>query len=134
MILHINSGHGYIIKLMFDKYNYAAVVARYLPRDWPESVHPPGSEGWEAMAVTWLLDLAPEYRQYGMACRHPAVLASICGTLSEGLSREHVTDTGLFGPTSLSMHRQEKRPRTTVRGHLSHPRRWPLVRQPHLLP
>jgi hypothetical protein len=71
MILRINSGLGYIIKLMFDQYSYAAVVARYLPRDWPESVHPPGSEGWEAMAVTWLLDLVPEYRQYGMACRHP---------------------------------------------------------------
>ena len=44
-------------------------MARYLPRDWPEGVQPPGSQEWEATAVTWLLDLVPEYRQYPVVRR-----------------------------------------------------------------
>jgi hypothetical protein len=31
-------------------------MARYMPPDWPERVQPPGTEGWEASAVAWLLD------------------------------------------------------------------------------
>jgi hypothetical protein len=30
-------------------------MAQYVPRDWPEGVHPPDSEGWEGTAVTWRL-------------------------------------------------------------------------------
>ena len=44
-------------------------MARYVPPDWPERVQPPGTEGWEASAVTWLLELVPEFRQYGAVCR-----------------------------------------------------------------
>jgi hypothetical protein len=47
-------------------------------------VHPPGSEGWEGTAVTWLLDLVPGYRQYAMVCRHPVILASIARHLIHG--------------------------------------------------
>jgi hypothetical protein len=59
-------------------------MAQYVPPDWPAGVHPPGSEGWEGTAVTWLLDLVPEYRQYTMVCRHPVILASIARHLIHG--------------------------------------------------
>jgi hypothetical protein len=39
-------------------------MVRNMPPGWPQDVQPPGGEGWEATAVTWLLDLVPEYRQY----------------------------------------------------------------------
>lgn len=52
-------------------------MVRYLPQGWLEGVQSPGNEAWEATAVTWLLDLVLEYRQYATACRHLAVLASI---------------------------------------------------------
>lgn len=57
---------------------------RYLSRDRPESVQPPGGDGWEATAVAWLLDLAPEYRQYSVVCRHPVILAYIACHLVHG--------------------------------------------------
>lgn len=44
----------------------------------------PGTEGWEASAVTWLLELVPEFRQYGAVCRHPVILASIARHLIRG--------------------------------------------------
>ena len=59
-------------------------MAQYVPPDWPEGVHPPGSDGWEGTAVAWLLGLVPEYRQYTMVCRHPAILASIARHLVPG--------------------------------------------------
>ena len=59
-------------------------MARYVPPDWPERVQPPGTEGWEASAVTWLLELVPEFRQYGAVCRHPVILASIARHLIRG--------------------------------------------------
>jgi hypothetical protein len=59
-------------------------MAQYVPPDWPVGVHPPGSEGWEGTAVTWLLDLMPEYRQYATVCRHPVILASIARHLLRG--------------------------------------------------
>lgn len=34
-------------------------MADYLPPGWQERLEPPRSEGWEATAVAWLLDLAP---------------------------------------------------------------------------
>jgi hypothetical protein len=46
-------------------------------------VHPPGSEGFEETAVTWLLDVVPpDYRLHGVLRRHPAALAA--------LARHHV--------------------------------------------
>ena len=59
-------------------------MARYVPPDWPERVQPPGTEGWEASAVTWLLELVPEFRQYGAVCRHPVILTSIARHLIRG--------------------------------------------------
>jgi hypothetical protein len=48
----------------------------YLPPGWPAGVHPPGSEGFEATAVAWLLDVVPpDYRLYGVLRRHPVALA-----------------------------------------------------------
>lgn len=55
-----------------------------VPQGWPKAVQPPGSEGWEATAVAWLLDLVPEYREYKMVCRHPVILASIARHIVSG--------------------------------------------------
>lgn len=60
------------------------MTARHLPQDWPERVQPPGTEGWEATAVTWLLDLVPAYRQYPVVRRHPVALAYIAHHLVRG--------------------------------------------------
>jgi hypothetical protein len=59
-------------------------MARNVPSGWPEQVQPPGSDGWEATAVAWLLDLVPEYRAYKMVRRHPVILASIAHHLIRG--------------------------------------------------
>jgi hypothetical protein len=40
-------------------------------------VDPPGSEDWEASAVAWLIDQAPDLRSHTMARRHPVILAVI---------------------------------------------------------
>jgi len=59
------------------------VVAAYLPPGWPAGVHPPGTEGFEQTAVTWLLDVVPpDYRLHGVLRRHPIALAA--------LARHHV--------------------------------------------
>ena len=52
-------------------------MADDLPPGWPDQVAPPGSEGWEATAIAWLLDLAPRYRQYEIVRRYPVILAYI---------------------------------------------------------
>jgi len=58
-------------------------VAAYLPPGWPAGVHPPGTEGFEQTAVTWLLDVVPpDYRLHGVLLRHPLALAA--------LARHHV--------------------------------------------
>jgi hypothetical protein len=38
---------------------YPGRVAAYLPPGWPAGVHPPGTDGFEQTAVTWLLDVLP---------------------------------------------------------------------------
>jgi hypothetical protein len=46
-------------------------------------VHPPGSEGFDETALTWLLDVVPpDYRLHGVLRRHPVALAT--------LARHHV--------------------------------------------
>jgi hypothetical protein len=58
-------------------------VAAYVPPGWPAGVHPPGSEGFEETALTWLLDVVPpDYRLHGVLRRHPVALAT--------LARHHV--------------------------------------------
>jgi hypothetical protein len=53
-------------------------VAAYLPPGWPAGVHPPGTEGFEQTAVTWLLDVLPaDYRVHGVLRRHPVALAAV---------------------------------------------------------
>ena len=48
----------------------------HLPPGWPAGVHPPGSDGFEATAVAWLLDVVPpDYRLYGVLRKHPVALA-----------------------------------------------------------
>jgi hypothetical protein len=49
----------------------------YLPAGWPQAVAPPGSQDWEASAVSWLLDLVPDLRGHSAIRRHPVVLAVI---------------------------------------------------------
>jgi hypothetical protein len=59
-------------------------MVAYLPPGWPTGVHPPGSEGFERTAVTWLLDVVPpDYRLHGVLRRHPVALAT--------LARRHLT-------------------------------------------
>jgi len=49
-----------------------------VPSGWPVGVHPPGSEGFEQTAVTWLLDVVPpDYRVHGVLRRHPVALAEM---------------------------------------------------------
>jgi hypothetical protein len=41
-------------------------------------VHPPGSEGFEETALTWLFDVVPpDYRLHGVLRRHPVALATL---------------------------------------------------------
>ena len=57
---------------------YPGRVAAYLPPGWPAGVHPPGSDGFEQTAVTWLLDVLPaDYRVHGVLRRHPVALAAV---------------------------------------------------------
>jgi hypothetical protein len=50
----------------------------YVPAGWPASVHPPGSDHFEASAVAWLLDvLPPGDREQGRVQRYPIGLAVI---------------------------------------------------------
>jgi hypothetical protein len=92
------------------------MMVRNMPPGWPQDVQSPGSEGWEATAVTWLLDLVPEYRQYDMVCRHPVILASIARRLIHGsVLREPARDTG---PSGSNLPSTPRRPRSTSRsGH-----------------
>ena len=54
------------------------IMAAYLPSGWPAGVHPPGSEGFEQTAITWLLDVVPpDYRLHGVLLRHPLALAAL---------------------------------------------------------
>jgi hypothetical protein len=55
-----------------------------LPRDWPESVGPPGSEDWELSAITWLLEWTPGYRLSPVLRRHPVMLAYIARHTLDG--------------------------------------------------
>ncbi|MFI6587438.1 hypothetical protein [Embleya sp. NPDC050493] len=54
------------------------------PPGWPPAVRPPGVEGWEDTAVTWLFDLCPPgYRGHGVLRRQPLLLAR--------MARQHVS-------------------------------------------
>src|SRR3984957_12529116 len=57
---------------------YAAVMAAYVPPDWPTGVHPPGTEDFETTAVAWLLRVVPPaFRLPGGPRRPPAALAAM---------------------------------------------------------
>jgi hypothetical protein len=57
---------------------YDLQMAAYLPPGWPTGVHPPGSEGFEATAIAWLLDVVPpDFRLHGVLRRHPMALATM---------------------------------------------------------
>lgn len=59
-------------------------MAVYVPPDWPTGVHPPGSEGFEESAITWLFEVVPpDFRLHGVLRRHPAALAA--------MARHHAT-------------------------------------------
>jgi hypothetical protein len=60
------------------------MMAQNMPPGWPQEVQPPGSDGWEATAATWLLDRVPEYRQHDTVRRHPVILAFIARHLIHG--------------------------------------------------
>ncbi|WP_341729779.1 hypothetical protein [Brooklawnia sp.] len=51
-------------------------VQIFVPQGWPERVQPPSTPGWEASATHWLLGCCPpDFREYTVLHRHPAVLA-----------------------------------------------------------
>jgi hypothetical protein len=53
-------------------------VTAYIPTGWPPGVHPPGTDGFEQTAVSWLLDVVPpDYRLHGVLLRHPVALAAL---------------------------------------------------------
>ena len=53
-----------------------ARVSSVTPAGWPVQVQPPGTQGWEASAGFWLIDLCPaDYRSYAVWRRHPVALA-----------------------------------------------------------
>jgi hypothetical protein len=53
-------------------------VTAYIPTGWPTGVHPPGTDGFEQTAVSWLLDVVPpDYRLHGVLLRHPVALAAL---------------------------------------------------------
>jgi hypothetical protein len=60
------------------------MMAENMPPGWPQEVQPPGSDGWEATAVTWLVDRVPEYRQHDTVRRHPVILAFMARHLIHG--------------------------------------------------
>lgn len=54
------------------------MVTGYVPPGWPAGVQPPGSEGFEQSAVSWLLDVVPpDYLLHGVLRRHPIALAAL---------------------------------------------------------
>ncbi len=55
------------------------------PPGWPAGVRPPGAPDWERSAVAWLYDQCPpEYRDYDVLRRHPAVLARFADSAVAG--------------------------------------------------
>lgn len=63
-------------------------LALYVPSGWPEGVHPPGVEGWEATVTAFLLDCCPaDYRSYAVLRRHPVVLARFAAEFVESQVR-----------------------------------------------
>jgi hypothetical protein len=61
-----------------------AMADVFQPAGWPEAVAPPGSEDWEATAVSWLLDAVPDLRGHTMVRRHPVILAVIARHILTG--------------------------------------------------
>jgi hypothetical protein len=54
------------------------MAAGQVPPGWPDTVHPPGSPGFERTAVSWLLDVVPpDYRTHDVLVRHPLALAAL---------------------------------------------------------
>ncbi|MEJ5944537.1 hypothetical protein WDZ17_04415 [Pseudokineococcus basanitobsidens] len=48
------------------------------PPGWPVDVPPPGADGWQARAASWLLDVCPpDYRGHPVLARQPRVLARL---------------------------------------------------------
>jgi hypothetical protein len=89
------------IELAFE---YAAYVSSsaYAPPGWPSQVHPPGAPGWEATAITYLLDCCPaDFRAYRVLRNHPIVLAQFALHFVNG--QQEASDRGLADVrTSLS--------------------------------
>ncbi|GAA1905177.1 hypothetical protein [Streptantibioticus ferralitis] len=73
------------------------------PANWPGSVRPPGSPGFEQSAKNWLFDLAPARWWHEESLhRHPVELASMVRLWLE--ADVHAMQTGLRGLTeSLSI-------------------------------
>jgi hypothetical protein len=74
----------------------------YAPPGWPSSVRPPGAPGWEASAITYLLDCCPaDFRAYRVLRNHPVVLAQFAIHFVNG--QQETSERGLAGVrTSLS--------------------------------
>jgi hypothetical protein len=56
----------------------------HIPPGWPEAVAPPGTDDWEATAVTWMLaELVPDLRHHTVR-RYPVILAAIARHIATG--------------------------------------------------
>jgi hypothetical protein len=63
---------------------FVAVTDVHLPAGWPDGLAPPGSDSFEADAVTWMLnELVPYLRGHDVR-RYPAALAAIARHVAAG--------------------------------------------------
>jgi hypothetical protein len=84
-------------------------MAAYVPRGWPEAVHPLGSEDFEQTAIAWLLDIVPpESRSYAILRRYPAALASMRGTTPRPVWKAPARATDRREPSSRSASRSPR--------------------------
>ena len=84
-------------------------MAAYIPPGWPAGVHPPGSDGFEATATAWLLDVVPpDYRLHGVLRRYPVALAAMArqhtAACVEGARQGYRTVRTDLGDSSLVQH------------------------------
>ena len=64
-----------VIERVFE-YAGGVTTPAFVPPGWPRQVRPPGTSGWEATAIAYLLDCCPpDFRAYRVLRNHPVVLA-----------------------------------------------------------
>lgn len=99
---------------------FVPVTDVHVPAGWPDGLAPPGSDAFEAAAVTWMLELAPDLRTHAVK-RYPAALAALARHVTAGAAegaragyRTARTELGTVLPphavdTALAAYRDEGR-------------------------